>query len=169
MYNIHKLLELRKQKDEYFKTEGPLTEEQRIGFAGLSYFPTNEELVFQNVAIEPFEKQEVVEIQTSVGDTEPHKKVGEIHFSVKGTPCELTVYQDMDGLHYFLPFKDTTSGKETYGAGRYLDIEVKDGKVLALDFNFAYNPYCAYNYNWRCPITPLENSLKVPILAGEKF
>ena len=73
----------------------------------------------------------------------------------------------MDGGQFFLPFADATSGKETYGSGRYLEVhEFRDGRVLA-DFNYAYSPYCAYNDIWSCPITPFENRLPVPIRAGK--
>jgi hypothetical protein len=72
------------------------------------------------------------------------------------------------GGGYFLPFMDATSGDETYGAGRYLEIEPLPGGKLLVDFNMAYNPYCAYNEYWSCPIPPKENRLSVPIEAGEK-
>jgi hypothetical protein len=80
----------------------------------------------------------------------------------------LQVYQDPEGGDFFLPFVDATAPEETYGAGRYLDVEApRDGKFL-IDFNYAYNPYCAYNDKWSCPIPPKENRLKVQIEAGEK-
>ena len=80
---------------------------------------------------------------------------------------QLTLYKDTDGADFFLPFADATSGNETYGAGRYLDVEsLPDGRLL-VDFNYSYNPYCAYNANWRCPLTPSENRIKVAIRAGE--
>ena len=72
------------------------------------------------------------------------------------------------GGSFFLPFVDATSGKETYGAGRYLDIELTHDGEIVVDFNYAYNPYCAYNEQWSCPLTPFENRVQVPIRAGEK-
>ena len=91
-----------------------------------------------------------------------------IAFSVDGAPAELTVYKDASDDSLFLPFADATSGEETYGAGRYVEPEAQsDGNVL-VDFNYAYNPYCAYNEAWACPITPSENRLRVTIRAGEK-
>ena len=81
--------------------------------------------------------------------------------------AELTIYQSEHG--YFLPFVDSLAGKETYPAGRYLDPEALPGNRFLVDFNLAYNPYCAYNEMWSCPITPAENRLKVPIRAGEKL
>jgi uncharacterized protein (DUF1684 family) len=86
---------------------------------------------------------------------------------VDGQEAALTIYRDDEG-EYFLPFADALAGHETYGAGRYLEpLDLEDGKVR-VDFNYAYNPYCAYNEGWSCPLTPRENRLKVPIRAGEK-
>jgi len=86
---------------------------------------------------------------------------------VEGQIAELTIYADQDG--FFLPFVDSLAGSETYPAGRYLEPEpLSDGELL-IDFNLAYNPYCAYNDQWSCPLTPFENRLKVPIRAGEKI
>jgi len=84
---------------------------------------------------------------------------------VEGLPAQLTVYRNE--LGFFLPFVDSLAGGETYGAGRYLEpTELPDGR-FEVDFNFAYNPYCAYNENWSCPITPAENRIKAPVRAGE--
>ena len=90
----------------------------------------------------------------------------EQNFEVEGEVAELTIFANDHG--YFLPFADSLAGQETYGAGRYLEpIPIPGGKVL-VDFNLAYNPYCAYNDRWSCPLTPPENRLKLPIRAGEK-
>ncbi len=78
------------------------------------------------------------------------------------------VLWDVESGGYFLPFADSTSGEETYGAGRYLEIETLPDGTSLVDFNYAYNPYCAYNEKWSCPLTPSENRLKVPIESGEK-
>jgi uncharacterized protein (DUF1684 family) len=86
---------------------------------------------------------------------------------VEGQEAQLTIYQNENG--YFLPFVDALAGKETYPAGRYLEPEELYGNHFLVDFNLAYNPYCAYNEMWSCPITPAENRLKVPIRAGEKM
>ncbi len=91
-----------------------------------------------------------------------------VAFSVDGAPAELTVYKDSSQGSLFLPFADATSGDETYGAGRYVEPDAQPDGTLLIDFNYAYNPYCAYNEAWTCPITPAENRLRVPIRAGEK-
>ena len=107
-------------------------------------------------------------MQTSSGGAAPYVWWERVSFDVGGDSAQLTVYKDTDRNGYFLPFADGTSGRETYGAGRYLDVHMlPDGKVL-VDFNYAYNPYCAYNDSWTCPITPAENRVKASVRAGEK-
>lgn len=95
-------------------------------------------------------------------------KWAKIEFSVDGATAELTVYKDGTDGSFFLPFADSTSGDETYGSGRYVEPKAQSDVSLLVDFNYAYNPYCAYNEEWACPITPAENRLRVPIRAGEK-
>jgi len=158
----------RTEKDDFFKThrQSPLTAEQKKKFEGLQYFPENPALRLQ-LKVEPFAKQESVEFATSSGDIKHFTRYGKLRFTVEGQAVELTLYASEQG--FFLPFVDTLANKETYGAGRYLDPEpAEDGRVM-IDFNYAYNPNCAYNPNWSCPLTPFENRLKVPIRAGEKI
>jgi len=161
-----KLEEFRKNKDEFFKTstDSPITTGDLDSFKGLKYYPENPELRFKV----PLEKipEEDFEFETSTGERKTYKKIGKLKFKVAGEPAELTLYQAESGS-YFLPLRDKTSGKETYGAGRYLEVKEKEGEI-ELDFNFAYNPYCAYNPHYSCPLPPAENWLKVPIEAGEK-
>lgn len=161
------LPQFRAAKDHFFKyhPQSPLTDEQKAKFQGLKYFPENSKLRFE-LPVEEFETQEKVQIQTSTGDIQEYNRLGKIHFEVKGQSVELTVLHYEYGL--FLPFVDSLAGKETYGAGRYLEPEELAGGVLEVDFNLAYNPYCAYNDLYSCPLTPWENRLKVPIRAGEK-
>jgi uncharacterized protein (DUF1684 family) len=119
------------------------------------------------VTVEPFPAREAIEIQTSTGDGRIYVRFGRFKFSVDGQEAELTIYETEQG--YFLPFVDSLAGTETYPAGRYLDPEPLTGNRFLVDFNLAYNPYCAYNEAWSCPLTPFENRLKVPIRAGEKL
>jgi hypothetical protein len=93
-------------------------------------------------------------------------RYGKFRFSVDGQPAELTIYANEHG--FFLPFVDALAGQETYEAGRYLEPEVLPDGRFVIDFNLAYNPYCAYNPLWACPIPPKENRLSVRIEAGEK-
>jgi uncharacterized protein (DUF1684 family) len=158
----------RADKDRFFATrrESPLSPEQKRKFKGLSYFPDNPELALE-VEVRPFDEQTEVSMQTSTGSVATFKRYGRFHFQVEGQDAELTVFQDDHG--FFLPFADSLAGTETYGAGRYLEPgRLPDGK-FQVDFNLAYNPYCAYNDYYSCPITPAENRIKVPIRAGEKL
>jgi hypothetical protein len=158
---------LRQGKDAFFKShqQSPLTADQKKTFTGLNYFPENPALRIE-APITHFEKIESVDMQTSTGQVQTYQRYGRFQFQVEGQEAELTVYRDQSG--YFLPFVDSLAGKETYPAGRYLEPEVKNNRVI-VDFNLAYNPYCAYNERWSCPLTPFENRLKVPIRAGEKL
>ena len=162
------LVTFRAQKDQFFAADphSPLTPEQRETFRGLSYFPENPALRIE-APVEAFPEQAEVALPTSTGDVGTYVRYGRLRFSLDGTESALTLYANEHG--FFLPFADALAGTETYGAGRYLDPEpLGDGRFL-LDFNLAYNPYCAYNDQWSCPITPRENRLAVPIRAGEKL
>lgn len=167
---IQSLTEFRKDKDEAFKSASwsPLTDEQKANFLGLSYYPQSSNLIFHNVTIQPVNAGKTIDIPTSAGDTEQYLRVGVIKFSLDGKEYRLHLYKDLDGNNYFLPIKDVTSNNDTYKDGRYIDVEVIDDKITTLDFNYAYSPYCAYNHNWRCPISPEENRLPIAIEAGEK-
>jgi uncharacterized protein (DUF1684 family) len=103
----------------------------------------------------------------TTGDIQVYRRFGRFHFSVDGQDAELTLYLGEHG--YFLPFVDSLAGKETYPAGRYLEPNPLGGGHFSIDFNQAYNPYCAYNDYWSCPLTPSENRLKIPVRAGEKI
>lgn len=160
--------EFRKEKDEFFARhpQSPLTPEQRRDFKGLAYFPENDALRLE-VQVEPFADQQPMTMQTSTGGVQEYVRYGRFKFQVDGQEAELTIYQANYG--FFLPFVDSLAGKETYPAGRYLEPEPLPGSRFLVDFNIAYNPYCAYNEMWSCPITPAENRLKAPIRAGEKL
>ena len=160
----------RAQKDAFFKSHphSPLTAKQRAAFDGLRYFPENPDLRLA-LPLEAFAEQDEIVMQTSTGDERAYTRAGRLHFTVEGQEVALTVYADEDNGGYFLPFADALRGRETYGAGRYLEPEpLGDGRFL-VDFNLAYNPYCAYNDAWSCPLTPMENWLQAPIRAGEKL
>ncbi|MBP6209508.1 MAG: DUF1684 domain-containing protein [Anaerolineales bacterium] len=160
--------EYRKEKDAFFGShpQSPLTREQKKEFKGLNYFPENDDLRLE-VQVSEFPVKERFEMQTSTGDVQLYEKFGRFQFSVDGSNVELTIYQSQHG--FFLPFADSLAGKETYPAGRYLEPEPLPGGRFFVDFNQAYNPYCAYNEMWSCPITPAENRLKVAVRAGEKL
>ena len=167
---MSELTDFRKAKDDYFGKgqDSPLTAEERKSFGGLEYFPENPELKFVLELIEtPDQEKSGIEIATSTGESVPHVRWGSFTFEVEGQEFALTVYRNEDGGDLFLPFLDATSGVESYGAGRYLDLVPAGDNRLLVDFNYAYNPYCAYNPHWSCPIPPEENRLAVAIRAGE--
>jgi uncharacterized protein (DUF1684 family) len=158
----------RKEKDDFFgqDPQSPLTADQKKNFQGLKYYPENPELRFE-VKAENLTSKERIEMQTSTGDIQVYFRHSRIHFKVDDQDAELTIYEGPHG--FFLPFVDSSAGKETYPAGRYIEPEILPGDRFLVDFNVAYNPYCAYSEHWSCPLTPFENRLKVAIRAGEKL
>jgi uncharacterized protein (DUF1684 family) len=158
----------RQEKDQFFKYDqnSPLDETQKLAFTQLDYFPENPALDLQ-LTLEELEEAEQVSLITSTGDRRNYLHKGQVRFQVDGQEATLQIYADGYG-GYFLPFVDATAPKETYGAGRYLEPEEVSPGLLHIDFNLAYNPFCAYNNRWSCPIPPHENRIKVRIEAGEK-
>ena len=165
----------RADKDEYFRTgaRSPLPEPARAGFAGLPYFPVNEALRFDGLRLEPYLGSEPTSfaIPTSDDRLRPAERAGTLRFEVNDVPCSLTAYTFEGGSaeSVFVPFLDGTTGLESYGAGRYLDIEREDDETYVLDFNLAYHPSCVYDMKFSCPLTPSENRLPVRIEAGERL
>jgi hypothetical protein len=159
--------QLRRAKDEYFGRahDSPLTVEQRGRFDGLRYFDADDAYRF-TVTVDPAGGGAIEEIEMSDGSTSRMRHLGTVRFDVGTERVALVAYEQGDEL--FIPFRDATSGTETYGAGRYVEAEPLGAGRFELDFNRAYNPYCAYNDAWRCPLPPPENWLTVPIRAGER-
>lgn len=162
------LTEFRREKDEVFAEHphSPLTPGQKRDFTGLVYFDENPGLDLK-VEVEEFAEKDEIVMQTSTGDQQRYRRYGKFAFEVDGEKAELVIYASQHG--FFLPFVDSLANKETYGAGRYLDPEVLPDGRFHVDFNLAYNPYCAYNDLYSCPLTPFENRVKVPVRAGEKL
>ncbi len=165
------LLRFREQKDELFGhgNDSPLSHEDQQAFAGLKYFEPDPAFRFEaNLQRHPSTKSVIM--ATSKGTRQLFNNVGSFEVAVEGHPMQLHAFQsaERDDPSIFLPFRDATSGKESYGAGRYLDLEVEHDDNYAVDLNYAYNPYCAYSEDYTCPLPPTENWLKVAILAGEK-
>ena len=135
---------------------------QDLGFIVVATFSrTNNEKVFQ--------------MKTSTDRLPEYKKYGVLHFTLDGKKLSLNVYQNMELTkkagyeeYLFLPFSDKTNGHESYIGGRYIDMRIQEGSSWMIDFNKAYNPYCAYNYKYSCPIVPLDNDLPIEIKAGVK-
>ena len=168
----HEIESFRKEKDSYFGSDAdsPILEEEREHFKGLKYFPPSPDYRV-NARLSRFDKPEVVTMMTSKGTIRPYLKYGILHFELQGKGLQLHTYKAADNpldRSLFVPFTDETSGRESYGAGRYLEIEEAKGDEYVLDFNLAYNPYCAYNENYVCPFPTRENRLPVAVRAGEK-
>jgi len=162
------LEDFRAEKDGFFKShpQSPLEPAQKKDFSGLKYFPENDDLRLE-VKVDLLNDPNPIIMQTTTGGVQQYIRHGRFKFSVDGQVAELTIYKADYG--YFLPFVDSLAGEETYPAGRYLEPEELPGDRFLVDFNIAYNPLCAYNDKWSCPITPAENRLKMPVHAGEKI
>lgn len=161
----------RQKKDATFRSDedSPIPAGQTENFRGLSYYPVKQE--YRIIArLEQNPQEEYIQIQTSTGSSESYKRWGWAHFQLEGKPLKLLILEPTSGdtNYRFIPFADETSARETYGAGRYLEIAAPEGNKVVLDFNQAYNPYCAYNERYTCPLPPAENLLPVAIEAGEK-
>lgn len=166
----------RKAKNEDFRTENsPLPPEEWEHFPGLKYYEPSE-TYFIKAVLDVAAKPDTVQIAaTQSNDVRTMLRYGVFRFTVDGKACTLTAYKHTGpaAVRYptllFVPFQDETTGNETYHAGRYLDVEMQTGTTeYYLDFNRAYNPYCAYNESYSCPLVPSENILPVAIRAGEK-
>lgn len=155
-------------------TKSPLLKKDFKKFKSLDFYPINEKLfVKAKFIITPDEKP--FEMPTTTTRKPMYVKYGEAHFTLDGKSFKLNIYQSEDlkkiekyKNSLFLPFTDVTSGVESYGGGRYIDLEIPEGDSIAIDFNTAYNPYCAYNHKYSCPIPPQENDLNIEIKAGVK-
>jgi uncharacterized protein (DUF1684 family) len=160
---------IRKAKDENFASSEDSPIKDKAAFKGLNYFPFNKDYIV-NFVVEKAEKAQSVDIKMTDGTTEKLILFGKIKADIQAFSVTLTLYQRENG-DFFLPFKDKTAPTETYGGGRFLDLPLTTVKnnQLRVDFNLAYNPYCAYNEDFACPIPPAENTLPIRIEAGEKL
>ena len=154
-------------KDEFFArgTDSPLNDAQRRTFAGLRYFDPDPALRVEAVLERP-DTSEYEDIQTSDGQIQHLPRAGTLRLRIGDREVALAAYDQ--GHELFIPFRDGTSGDETYGAGRYVEAHPIGHDRYEVDFNTAYNPYCAYNEDWSCPLPPRENWLDIPIRAGER-
>jgi len=165
------LVQERRTKDAFFKSdkESPLLVQDRKNFQGLSYYPVDPAFRFQ-VALQRYVMPQQIRMATNTGEIRSGLLYGFFEITVNAQICKVQAYRldDTAEPSLFIPFRDATSGTETYGAGRYIDLKENTSGVYDLDFNRAYNPYCAYNPTYSCPRPPAENILAVPIRAGEK-
>lgn len=161
------------ERDALFRSaESPLPEAERAAFAGLPYFPYDSAFAVA-AALVPAVSTDTVSFPTSTGELRPMVRAGQLVFTAGGVERRLVAYTQVGpgagAGELFVPFRDGTSGGETYGGGRYLDLPVAPLGAYALDFNRAYHPYCVYSDAYSCPLPPAENTLALPIRAGERL
>jgi uncharacterized protein (DUF1684 family) len=167
--------DFRARKDAFFAEHpgSPLPAGDREGFTGLPYYPIDERYRLEDLTLEAYAGDEPshFQIPTSDGRLRPAHRAGTLSFDLDGERRRLTGYvlDEGDPHKLFVPFLDATSGSETYGAGRYLDLEPEDDGTYALDFNLAYHPSCVYDARFSCPLTPAENRLPIRVEAGERL
>jgi len=165
----------RRQKDKFFKEapESPLLAEDKESFHGLNYYPVAADFRVTATLV-PDAHPGTFRVQTTTGDFKEYTRMGRLEFKLGEQTYSLTAFmppadEPMHGNRIFVPFRDKTAGKETYGAGRYIDLNRRAGDQYQLDFNRAYNPFCAYSPYYSCPLPPGENNLPVEVRAGEKM
>lgn len=154
-------------------TSGILNQDEIEHFQGVDYFDFDS--TFQITAKFTKSKGKKFKMPTTTERMPVYRRYGYIDFMVGKDSVRLTVYQNIELKkskkyrdYLFIPFRDGTSRNETYGGGRYLDIRIPESDSILIDFNLAYNPYCAYSYRYSCPVPPEENTISVKIIAGEK-
>lgn len=158
-------------------SKSPLKKKDLKNFKGLDFFPVDDTFIVTAKLIKT-ENAPTFEMATNTDRKAMYKEYGVLKFSLKGKDFELTVYKSQDELEdekykddLYLAFTDNTSGNESYGAGRYMDLKVTDEQLdgtIILNFNNTYNPYCAYNEMFSCPLTPKKNHLDIEVKAGIK-
>jgi hypothetical protein len=166
--------EARREKDWFLRShpQSPLPAAVRSNFKGLAYYPVRRAYRFE-LELHEHEEKESVQTRDTAGQVRELWRWGHFRFAIDGQDCTLHAYKsDPREERLFVPFRDETSGNETYGAGRYLDMApsrhlTADGRWI-LDFNEAYNPWCAYSEAYACPFVPSENWLPVAVRAGER-
>ncbi len=165
-----RLMQERKGKDKYFKENENSPIENKTTFKALQYFVIDERYKIA-ANLERVESGAKIIMQTSDNKADTLAIFGYAKFDFGGKNHKLSLYKTENTRLLFLPFRDNTSGNETYGGGRFLDVSITDivGNKVILDFNLAYHPYCAYNHTYICPIPPAENTLDMTVKAGEKL
>jgi uncharacterized protein (DUF1684 family) len=168
------VMEWRKDRDEFFRTHqrSPLTPAEKKLFKGLNYYSFHPQYVFLG-QIERYifhinNPSYYATFLTNKGTNKRYIRYGKVQFKLDGKNYSIEVYKSILSDMLFVPFKDMTNGRETYGGGRYIDAEILPGYKMVLDFNMAYYPSCAYNDKFTCALPPRENMLEIEINAGER-
>lgn len=171
-----KILEFQKNLNSDFANpeESPLTSEDLKKFKTLDFFEIDTAFVINAEFVRtPYESP--FAMQTTTERKPIYVKYGEVYFRLQGKDFKLNIYQNQELItkpeyvdYLFIPFTDATNGETSYGGGRYMDLRIPTGNVVTINFNKAYNPYCAYNGKYSCPIPPSENNISIAIPAGVK-
>lgn len=150
----------------------PLTEADRASFTALAFFPIDT-LYRVTAKVTRIKKAKTFKMVTTTERRPLYKPYATLDFVLQGDSMTLFLYQNIKHAripaykdYLFLPFTDETNGTESYGGGRFLDVKIPEGDSMVIDFNMAYNPYCAYNHKYSCPVPPSENHVSLPIRAG---
>lgn len=168
--------EFQKKQNAKFKdaTTSPLKDKDRKNFEGLDFFKFDSTYVVEAI-LKRTPNSEWFNMKTTTNRVSKERVYGVLTFKLNGNDYQLNIYQGEDLLteegyedYLFLPFLDETNGFESYGGGRYIDARIPKGDMMIIDFNESYNPLCAYNDKYSCPIVPRENYLKTRIEAGVK-
>ena len=159
-------------------SKSPLKKKDLKNFKGLDFFPVDSSFIVTATLVKTIGAP-TFEMATTTDRKPLYKEYGVLSFPLKGKNCTLTIYQSQDELrdekykdYLFLMFTDNTSGNESYGGGRYMDVmltDIQTDNSIALNFNNTYNPYCAYNDKYSCPLTPRKNHLEIAVKAGIKI
>jgi len=164
----------RKEKDDYMKNNpgSPFNNDSNAVFHPLNYYPVNPDFVFKS-KLYRYEKQDTIDVYGTKGEVRKMVKFGYIKFDFKGKEYKMKVYQGQNkngGKYYSIWFIDNTTGKETYGVGRYLDFELNadNNFIYTIDFNRAYNPYCSYSAKYSCAVPTKDDYINIAITVGEK-
>lgn len=171
---IEQINNLREQKNNYMKQEpsSPFNYDSKAKFKPLKYFDVNPDFVFKSKLYE-YESKDTIEVLGTKGEKRIAIKFGYIKFNYNNKEYNLNVYKNLDknnNVYYSIWFTDKTTGNETYGVGRYLDFELNEDKnfIYTIDFNLAYNPYCAYSSLFSCAIPTKDDYIDLEIKDGEK-
>jgi len=166
-----KVAESRAVKDESFRSspDSPIPPEKKNTLLPLAYYPVDERYAVPAM-LELSQDRSRLQIPTSTGKLRDYERIGTLKFSLDGQRLQLTAFSEVGQplSRLFVPFADTTSGEETYAAGRYMELDPTATGIYVVDFNGAYHPFCYYNEEYDCPFPPAENRLPVPIRAGER-
>jgi uncharacterized protein len=170
---VKQLQEARAAKDAAFRnaSDSPIPRDKMDQLLPLSYFPPDPDYVVPS-SLKLAPERDIVDMPTSTGEMRKEERVGVLEFTLKGQPLTLSAFVEAgskDVNRLFVPFRDLTSGTETYQAGRYLDLERTPTGLYNIDFNRAYHPFCYYSSKFDCPYPPRENRLSVPVRAGERL